>query len=89
MKGRIRKTAVLLYRKIFGEKIDYSWSNAVIKKNEVLKAIAADKGLPFCDIDLYMREICKFFFPKYIHNDHIHYENRAKRSIVRKYMEFI
>lgn len=89
MSGRIRKMAVLLYRRIFGEVIDYSWSNTVIKKNEIIKNIAEEENLQYCDIDLYMRNLCKGYFPMYIHNDHIHYENRAKKIIVKKYMEFL
>ena len=80
----------LLYRKIFGEKIDYSWSEVVIKKNEIVEKIARDEHLKFCDIDGIMRSKCKGMFPRYIHKDHIHYVgSKAKSAIVKEYTKYL
>lgn len=81
---------ILLYRKIFGEKIDYSWSDIVIRKNEIIEEIAKTAGLKFCDIDKYMREGCNGLFPRFIHKDHIHYWGRkAKCAIVKEYAKYL
>lgn len=86
----IKNIPFLLYRKIFGEKIDYSWSEVVIKKNEIIMEIAKTEHLKFCDIDGLMRMDCNGFFPRYIHQDHIHYfGRRAKNAIVKEYAKYL
>lgn len=80
---------ILLIRKIIGEKIDWSWSATVQRKNKIILDIAREQGYKYCDIDSLMRKYCLRWFPKYIHQDYIHYENRAKKVIVKKYMEFL
>ena len=89
MKGLIKSIPVLLYRKIFGEKIDYSWSNVVIEKNRLIHEIALEEKLKFCDIDAIMRNMCQGLFPRFIHKDHIHYEPRAKKIIVSEYVKYL
>lgn len=79
----------MLYRKIFGEKIDYSWSDVVIKKNDIIEEIARTEHLNFCDIDRYMRMKCDGMFPRFIHKDHIHYWGAsAKYAIVKEYAKY-
>lgn len=86
----LRSLPILLYRKIFGEKIDYSWSNAVIRKNEIVEEIAHEEHLKFCDIDGIMRSKCKGMFPRYIHKDHIHYVGSgAETAIVKEYAKYL
>ncbi len=86
----LRSLPILLYRKIFGETIDYSWSDVVIKKNEIVEKIARDEHLKFCDIDGMMRSKCKGMFPRYIHKDHIHYVgSKAKTAIVKEYAKYL
>lgn len=87
--SRLKSLPILLYRKVFGEKIDYSWSDVVVKKNQITKEIANLHHLSFIDIDYIMRSQCSGIFPKYIHIDHIHYEPRAKSAIVKEYAKFL
>lgn len=79
----------ILKEKVINEiisRIHFSWSDVVIKKNDVLKKIAESERVMFCDIDSYMRGLHIWkLYPRYIHSDHIHYENRAKREFVKKY----
>ena len=88
-KGRLGLLSVLLWRKIAGEKIDWTWSDVVSKKNEIILEIAKEHGYKYCDIDGIMRNNCKGMFPKYIHRDHIHYEGKAKVPIVMEYMKYL
>lgn len=85
----LKSIPILAWRKIKGEKIDYSWSDVVIRKNAIIKDIAEKEGLKFCDIDGWMRAQCQGWFPKYIHLDHIHYEPRAKAAIVKEYAKYL
>lgn len=85
----LKKIPIFLWRKIFGEKIDYSWSSVVEKKNKIVEEIAKEQGLKFCDIDGIIRAQCQGLLPKYIHRDHIHYENKAKKEITEIYASLI
>ena len=90
LNSTISSIPILLYRKVFGEKIDYSWSDVVIRKNKIIEEIAKLLDLQFCDIDGIMRAKCDGMFPKYIHNDHIHYfGRRAKTAIAREYAKLL
>ena len=87
--GKLKLLPVLFWRKISGEKIDWSWSKVVKRKNEIIEDIAKEYGYKYCDIDGFIRNKCKSLFPKYIHIDHIHYEPRAKVPIVKEYMKYL
>lgn len=90
MDGMITSLPVLLYRKIFGEKIDFSWSNVVIEKNRIISEIATEENLKFCDIDEFMRLDCNGLFPRFIHKDHIHFwGTKAKIAIVKEYAKYL
>lgn len=87
--SKLKSLPILLLRKIVGEKIDWSWSATVQRKNEIILEIAKEQGYKYCDIDTMMRKGSEGLFPQYIHTDHIHYEPRAKVPIVQEYMKYL
>lgn len=90
LNSTLKSIPVLLWRKVFGEKIDYSWSDVVIRKNKIIQEISKSEKLKFCDISGIMREKCEGMFPKYIHKDHIHYYGTgAKTAIAREYAKIL
>ena len=72
------------YIKLKGETYDESWNKVVRKKNEIVKELSEEAHIPLCDIEGYM-----YGLKKYVHKDHIHYEDRAKPIIVKEYMRYL
>ncbi len=72
------------YIKLKGETYDESWNKVVRKKNEIVREVSKELNIPFCDIEGYMQGLRKF-----VHKDHIHYEDKAKPTIVREYMKYL
>lgn len=85
----LKKLLYTLKKRIFGEEIDHSWSDTVIMKNKKIEEIAKEMNLAFCDIEGIIRKQCDGYFPKYIHTDHIHYENKAKKAIASIYTKYL
>lgn len=81
----------LLKRRLFGEKIDWGYSTTTQIKNQIIQEVAMQLNMQFCDINQIMleRSCCTKPFPKYIHKDNIHFEDRAKKVIVKEYLNFI
>lgn len=50
------------------------------RKNTIIQQVAKEKGIGFCDINQFMLHHPK----KYIHKDHIHYEDAAKKVIAEE-----
>lgn len=73
-----------LYRKLrIKEKEDVHANYIKIRKNEIIKKIAIEKNMPFCDISSFMQKT------KYVHKDHIHYEKAAMPVIVQELIKYI
>lgn len=58
-------------------------------KNEEIRRIADETGTDFCGINEYMMGLAEHFRTRYVHGDHVHYEDRAKSVIVQQYMMFL
>ena len=72
-----------LYRKLrIKEKEDAQANYIKIRKNEIIKKIATEKELPFCDISSFMLKT------KYVHYDHIHYEKAAIPVLVQELIKY-
>ena len=72
------------YIKLKGETYDESWNKVVREKNKIVKEVSEELHMPFCDIEGYMQSLKKF-----VHKDHIHYEDRAKPTIAKAYMKYL
>ena len=75
--GRVRR--VLRLPEVFDDK-----ENAIIKRrNEIMHEVADEAGIPFFDLtEIMLRS-------KYVHKDHIHYENAAKAYITDLILPYI
>lgn len=62
------------------EKYDSDINGRKEKKNEIMKRVAAKKGVKYLDINQYMIKYGK----RYYHRDHIHYEDSAREFIVNE-----
>ena len=85
----LKRLPIRFLRRIIGEVIDDSWSNVVANKNKIILDVAREGNIPCCDIDGYMRNLSEKVFPRLVHDDHIHYEPRARRCIVDEYIRCI
>ena len=72
------------YIKLKGETYDESWNKVVREKNKIVKEVSEELHMPFCDIEGHMQSLKKF-----VHKDHIHYEDRAKPTIARAYIKYL
>lgn len=73
-----------IFRKLrIKEKEDVQANYIKIRKNEIIKKIASEKRLPFCDISSFMQKT------KYVHYDHIHYEKAAIPVLVQVLIKYI
>lgn len=71
------------------EKYDDEINAIKKKKNDVIRKLAQEENLDFCDINDIMKNTATGKFTRFLHIDHIHYENSAKHYIVDQYIPYI
>lgn len=76
-------------RRFLPEKYDDEINIIKKKKNEIIEEISNEMQLPFCDINKYMINLADNPKTKCLHTDHVHFEEKAKDVIVKKYIEFL
>ena len=59
------------------------------KKNIIISELASKNSLVFLDINQYMINLAQKRRSRYLHVDHIHFEEKAKPVIVKKYLEYL
>ncbi len=69
------------------ETVNEKDASIIARKNEILKKISNEKGLPFCDINGYMEGLKKHYRTRCIHFDTIHYEKKAYPIIAKLLVE--
>lgn len=82
----MKKFCTMLYNKLKRfEDYDEEVNSVKKRKNEVVLHLSHEKNIPCLDINSIMCNSKK----KYVHIDHVHFENKAKKAIVNEYIRIL
>ena len=63
--------------RLFKETILEDEASVIKKKNQIIKEVADEERLVFCDVNRYMLALCEKYRTRCIHFDKIHYEGKS------------